>query len=108
MNDKEQFQWTFHNLPNPSLFKLLSFDDAIDDLEASSDQITVITEGWKEGPAAAILRGGVNARSVLDLLAEIGVKDLKIFHLEEKIDDLEIYFYPRLSPLPIKCSTAYQ
>ncbi|MBS3977504.1 MAG: glucosyl-3-phosphoglycerate synthase [Syntrophomonadaceae bacterium] len=92
MNNKEQFQWTFHNQANPSLFKLLSFDDAIDDLAARSDQITVITEGWKEGPVTAILRGGVNARSVLDLLAGIGVKDLKIFHLEEKIDDLEDIF----------------
>lgn len=56
------------------------------------DAVYVMTDGWAEGPMAAILRGGINARAVLDVIACSGVGDLKIFHLEEKISQLEDIF----------------
>lgn len=54
--------------------------------------IVVMTDGWTEGPVAAVLRGGINARAVLDVLAAAGVNHLKVFHLEEKISQLEDVF----------------
>ncbi|WP_371377813.1 glucosyl-3-phosphoglycerate synthase [Sporomusa aerivorans] len=57
-----------------------------------NDGIMVVTDGWKEGEAAAVLRGGVNARAVLEVLAASGVKHLKIFHLEERLPELEAVF----------------
>jgi hypothetical protein len=56
------------------------------------DDIIVMTDGWVEGPAAAVLRGGVNSRAALDVLAHAGLSDLRIFHLEEKIPQLEDIF----------------
>jgi len=54
--------------------------------------IVAVTDGWREGTLAAVLRGGSNARSVLDLLARSGVRDLQIIHLEEKLPQLEEIF----------------
>lgn len=70
----------------------LGFEDNLDILETYSDKIAVITEGWREGPVAAILRGGLNAQAVLDVLAASGVKNVVIFHMEEKIPQLEGIF----------------
>lgn len=64
----------------------------IDVFDAAPDKIVVLTEGWKEGPKAAILRGGVNARAVLDLLACSGMKEIKIYHIEEALPQLEDVF----------------
>ncbi|WP_371376996.1 glucosyl-3-phosphoglycerate synthase [Sporomusa aerivorans] len=71
------------------------FTESFEDLQERSmknDGIMVITDGWKDGEVAAILRGGVNARAVLDVLAATGVKHLKIFHLEERIREMEEVF----------------
>ena len=56
------------------------------------DGVIAITDGWKDGPIAAVLRGGINAWAVLELLAQSGVKDIKIIHLEERIPQLEEIF----------------
>lgn len=68
-----------------------SFDDR-GCLYDNRDDIIVMTDGWASGPAAAVLRGGVNARAALDVLAGAGMTDLRIFHLEEKIPQLEEVF----------------
>lgn len=52
----------------------------------------VLTEGWSEGPVAAILRGGINAKATIEYLAASGVVDLTIFHITEKIPQLEDIF----------------
>lgn len=56
------------------------------------DSIFAITDGWKDGPVGAVLRGGMNARAVLEILVRSGVKDIKILHLEERIRQLEDIF----------------
>lgn len=56
------------------------------------DGIVAFTDGWKAGEVAAVLRGGINARGVLDLLAQSGVRNIKIIHIEEKIPQLEEVF----------------
>lgn len=60
--------------------------------DSANHQTIVMTEGWVDGPAAAILRGGGNAKAVLKLLAASGVKEIAIYHLEEKIPQLEEVF----------------
>ncbi len=52
------------------------------------DGIIAVTDGWRGGAIAAVLRGGINARAVLELLAQSGVRDLTIIHLEERIPQL--------------------
>ncbi|BBB90631.1 MAG TPA: glycosyltransferase [Methylomusa anaerophila] len=64
----------------------------IDNYEEHPDDIIAITDGWRQGPVAAVLRGGINANAVLTVLAQADVPELKIFHLEEKIADLEDVF----------------
>jgi hypothetical protein len=56
------------------------------------DTVFAITDGWASGPIGAILRGGMNARAVLEILARSGVKDIRIFHIEERIPQLEDIF----------------
>lgn len=72
-------------------FIIKNFDE-IQDLEEFRDKTLIITDGWQDGPAAAVLRGGIHAHAVLDVLSHSGVKDLKIFHIEEKLPDLEDVF----------------
>lgn len=62
------------------------------DENISQDGIVAITDGWREGPIAAVLRGGVNAKAVLNVLALSGVRDIRIIHLEEKIPQLAEVF----------------
>jgi glycosyltransferase involved in cell wall biosynthesis len=62
------------------------------ELDAHHEDIVALTDGWRDGPVAAILRGGINAKAVLDVLAQSGVKDVKIIHLEEKIPQMEDIF----------------
>ncbi len=56
------------------------------------DDIVVLTDGWVAGPAAAVLRGGINAGAVLDVLACAGMTQLRVLHLEEKLPQLEDIF----------------
>lgn len=56
------------------------------------DDIVVLTDGWVAGPAAAVLRGGINAGAVLDVLECGGVTQLRVLHLEEKLPQLEDIF----------------
>ncbi len=56
------------------------------------DDIVVLTDGWVAGPAAAVLRGGINAGAVLDVLECAGVAQLRVLHLEEKLPQLEDIF----------------
>ena len=51
-----------------------------------------MTDGWKDGKKAAVLRGGANARAVLEVLWQSGVRDLQIYHIEERIPELEDIF----------------
>lgn len=67
------------------------FDD-LKSLDAPPNQTVVITEGWVDGPCAAVLRGGVNAEAALEVLHQSGIADLTIYHLEEKIPELESIF----------------
>jgi len=62
------------------------------DLETCHDKIMAMSDGWVDGPAAAILRGGTNARAVLDVMAQSGIRNAHIYHLEEKIPYLEEVF----------------
>jgi len=52
----------------------------------------VVTDGFVEGKAATILRGGSNANFVLKLVEQLGYRDITIFHIEEKIDHMEDVF----------------
>lgn len=60
--------------------------------EALQNNTVIYTEGWQKGPVAAVLRGGINAKAVLDVLVQSGVKEINIFHIEEKIPYLEDIF----------------
>lgn len=54
--------------------------------------IVAITDGWKDGPIATVLRGGINAQSTLELLNRSGVSALKMYHIEERVPALEEMF----------------
>jgi len=56
------------------------------------DEIVLLTDGWVDGPAAAVLRGGINASAVLEVLAGAGLSEIKVMHLEEKIPQMEEIF----------------
>lgn len=62
------------------------------DLSRDEDKIVVYTDGWREGSAAAVLRGGMNAKAVLDVLASSGMKEVMIYHIEERIPQHEEIF----------------
>ncbi|TWH47417.1 glucosyl-3-phosphoglycerate synthase [Sporomusa sp. KB1] len=64
----------------------------ITELPNYHEQIAAVTDGWVDGPVAAVLRGGSNARSVLDVMVQAGIKEAHIYHLEEKIPQLEEVF----------------
>jgi glycosyltransferase involved in cell wall biosynthesis len=59
---------------------------------SGQDGISAISDGWRNGAAAAVLRGGINARAVLELLARSGVRHITIIHLEERIPQLAEIF----------------
>lgn len=88
---KGKEKWPLHNkdLPNPILIQ--GFEE-MENIEANNDAIRVITNGWVPGPKAAVLRGGVNARAVLDVMQQAGIKQAVIYHREEKIPYLEDVF----------------
>lgn len=59
---------------------------------AAPGAIHIVTDGWRCGRIAAVLRGGSNAMAVLAVLASFGVKEIEIYHIEEKVPDLEKLF----------------
>ncbi|HHW14529.1 MAG TPA: glucosyl-3-phosphoglycerate synthase [Firmicutes bacterium] len=63
--------------------------EKLDDLPQG---IVALTDGWTQGPVAAVLRGGVNAQAALDLMRRAGLTEIDIFHLEEKVEQLEEVF----------------
>lgn len=66
---------------------------------AAETDIVAFTDGWREGVIAAILRGGINAKAVLELLARSGIRDIQIIHLEEKVPQLgEIFLSTVVAP----------
>lgn len=60
--------------------------------EVPPASLHVITDGWRDGRLAAVLRGGNNAVAVLQVLAAFGIRDIEIYHIEEKVPDLEKFF----------------
>lgn len=79
------------NIQNSDELLMLSFKDwNVKDMEHNG--IVAVTEGWREGSVACVLRGGVNAVAVLQLLSMSGFKDIKIYHLEEKLNQMEDIF----------------
>ena len=71
--------------------EIAGFDDMAE-IKKEAKEIVAVTDGWKDGSIAAILRGGVNARSVLDVMAQSGIKNITIFHIEESVSYLEDVF----------------
>jgi glycosyltransferase involved in cell wall biosynthesis len=67
-------------------------------IQTVSDKIVVMTDGWNEGPVATALRGGNNAIAVLEVLARSGIKEIVIFHNEERISQLEEIFLSTVIP----------
>lgn len=72
---------------------LMKWDQWNAKTDFNQSQILAITDGWRDGQIGAVLRGGSNARAVLDLLSQSGVRSLKIIHLEEKLPQLEDIFF---------------
>ncbi|MGI6584797.1 MAG: glucosyl-3-phosphoglycerate synthase [Lutisporaceae bacterium] len=72
-------------------FNLIHYDK-LEDFMVDKDRIAAVSDGWVKGQVAAVLRGGANAKAVLDVMAESGIKNIKIFHLEENISHLEDIF----------------
>lgn len=79
------------NIQDAEELHMLSFDEW-DEKYMDYNGIVVVTDGWKEGTAACVLRGGVNAVAVLELLSMSGFKRVKIYHMEEKLTQLEDIF----------------
>lgn len=63
-----------------------------DEKYMAASGIVAATDGWQEGTPACVLRGGVNAVAVLQLLVLSGFKSVKIYHMEEKLTQLEDIF----------------
>lgn len=87
-----------NNWPSPKYeegkdlpFNLIHFDKLMD-VMLNKNQVAAVSDGWVDGQVAAVLRGGANAKSVLEVMAESGIKNIKIFHLEENISHLEEIF----------------
>jgi hypothetical protein len=93
MSKNKHANWPFVGPVDETAVEIFTANFAnLQENDLKNDGIMVITDGWQEGEAAAILRGGVNARAVLDVLAAAGLKHLKIFHLEERLPELEEVF----------------
>ena len=91
MKESKRLEWPAISPDAEQPLALYSFDEW---QESHYDRggIVAVTDGWQDGPLAAVLRGGINARAVLELLARSGVRDLQIIHLEEKLPQLEEIF----------------
>jgi glycosyltransferase involved in cell wall biosynthesis len=91
-NHAQPWPITKGNPENQPAIALHSFEE-LTDMSADHVGITVFTDGWQVGTAAAVLRGGANATAVLHVLAQAGVKAIHIFHREEQIPQLEEIFF---------------
>ena len=93
MTEKEKLEWPAMHCPREicAPFIVKGFDQ-LGDLNDYKDHIVILTDGWRPGPNAAVLRGGLNAKAVLDVLEYSGVKDIRIFHAEEKVPQMEEVF----------------
>lgn len=79
------------NLQDTEDLSIFSFPEW-DEKYMAYNGMVVVTDGWQEGTPACVLRGGVNAVAVLQLLVISGFKSVKIYHLEEKLTQLEDVF----------------
>jgi glycosyltransferase involved in cell wall biosynthesis len=76
---------------------LISVEEWTEDMSQAAT--IVITDGWREGPIAAVLRGGSNAKAILDLLVRSGVREVQIIHLEEKVPQMgELFLSTVVAP----------
>ena len=91
MKESKRLEWPAISPDAEQPLALYSFDEWQESHYARGG-IVAVTDGWQDGPLAAVLRGGINARAVLELLARSGVRDLQIIHLEEKLPQLEEIF----------------
>ena len=69
------------------------------------DGIVAVSDSWRDGAIAAVLRGGINAQATLYLLSWSGITALKLFHIEERIRELEEVF---LSSVVIPAQTRFE
>ena len=60
--------------------------------------IVIMTDGWTDGPVAAALRGGNNALAALEVIARLGIKEIIIYHNEERISQMEEIFLSTVVP----------
>ena len=91
MTDQKNTIWPLiNNGREPDI--IFTNPDDISVFQSIPGKIVVMTDGWNEGPVAAVLRGGNNAVAVLEVLARSGIKEIIIFHNEERISQLEEIF----------------
>lgn len=93
MNHQSVQAWPGDGLSreNESTISIRDFQN-FEEQDARREGIVVITDGWQQGPVAAVLRGGINARAVLEVIARAGVRDIEILHREERMPELEDVF----------------
>ena len=87
-------EWRWTKAMKEQNSRLIVRDFAMDSAceEGTHDKTVIYTEGWQDGKVAAVLRGGINAKAVLDVLVKSGFREIHIFHMEEKIPYLEEVF----------------
>ena len=68
MKENARFDWPA-TLPDAEQPLALQSFAEWQESDYEQDGIVAVTDGWRDGPLAAVLRGGINARAVLDLLA---------------------------------------
>lgn len=73
------------------LFKVIPYKEW-DESVASFDGALAISDGLTEGIPVCVLRGGSNAVAVLELMKAVGAKTVKIYHIEERLPQLEDVF----------------
>lgn len=86
-----QFGWPLQQQADQTQVRFVSPENFSEDAMQHQGMVA-ITDGWKEGPMASVLRGGINARATLELLSRSGVSALKMYHLEERVPALEEIF----------------
>jgi hypothetical protein len=64
----------------------------LDSFRTVQQGIVALTDAWGREPVAAVLRGGSNAEAALEFLSRSGVSKLDIYHLEERLPQLEEVF----------------
>lgn len=76
----------------------ISSPDDTNAFNSDPQGIVVMSDGWTEGPVAAALRGGNNALAILEVIVRLGLKEIIIFHNEERISQLEQIFLSTVVP----------